>query len=300
MFERQKSGSVVCPSCGKLVGVNEKACFYCGRSRPGMWGMTKTFRDLGLDLEMSDLVLWGCGLAYILTLAVDTTNLFSGGLFSMLSPSLRSVVLFGASGVNAVLQEGHWWTLLSAGWLHGSLLHIGFNLYALRLLGPMTTEQFGGSRFIIIFTVGTVSGFVLSTLVGGIFASFSRGGIPCLFAILGKVMGYGGVTYTLGASAGLCGLLGALQYAGRRGGSALLGRQTKIWILSLAVFGLLLPMIDNWAHLGGLAGGYLAGRWLDPLKPERTDHVITAVVCLVLSAAAIAASVLSGFSAWKG
>jgi hypothetical protein len=53
-----------------------------------------------------------------------------------------------------------------------------------------------------------------------------------------------------------------------------------------------MPRVDNWAHGGGFAGGYLAGRMLDPLKPERIDHLLIAVVCLMLSVLSIAASLL--------
>jgi len=51
-----------------------------------------------------------------------------------------------------------------------------------------------------------------------------------------------------------------------------------------------MPGIDNWAHAGGFAGGYLASIWLDPLKRERTDHVVLALCCLGLTFAAFIAS----------
>ena len=53
--------------------------------------------------------------------------------------------------------------------------------------------------------------------------------------------------------------------------------QAWSWALTLFVFGLFMPGVDNWAHAGGFAGGYLAAMWLDPLKPERTDHVVIAL-----------------------
>ena len=99
---------------------------------------------------------------------------------------------------------------------------------------------------------------------------------------------------TLGASAGLCGLVGALFYYGRRGGSSQLRTQAKGWVISILIFGILLPGIDNWAHLGGFLGGYLMSRLLDPLKPERTDHTIAAIICLALAAVSILVSVLVG------
>ena len=57
----------------------------------------------------------------------------------------------------------------------------------------------------------------------------------------------------------------------------------------------MLPGIDNYAHAGGFGGGYLAARLLDPMKPERIDHIAIAVGCLALSILSIVASVLHGF-----
>ena len=56
---------------------------------------------------------------------------------------------------------------------------------------------------------------------------------------------------------------------------------------------LLRGIINNWAHLGGLGGGYLAARMLDPLKPERTDHVVIALICIGVSILSIIVSVVT-------
>jgi hypothetical protein len=53
-----------------------------------------------------------------------------------------------------------------------------------------------------------------------------------------------------------------------------------------------MPGIDNYAHIGGFGGGYLAGRLLDPLRPERVDHIVMALVCLGASFLAVVVSVL--------
>ena len=65
------------------------------------------------------------------------------------------------------------------------------------------------------------------------------------------------------------------------------------WIVIL-VIGLLIPMIDTWAHMGGFAGGYLAARILDPLKDETSKHYLVALACLVMTFASIVASFLHG------
>jgi hypothetical protein len=66
------------------------------------------------------------------------------------------------------------------------------------------------------------------------------------------------------------------------------------------VIGLIVPFIDNWAHLGGLAGGYAAARIMDPLKPENATHMLIGLVCLLLTAASIVASVLLGVPLFLG
>ncbi len=134
---------------------------------------------------------------------------------------------------------------------------------------------------VIVYTVAGVAGFAASS-----FAWLLFGGIPLL----------GGAGFTVGASASIFGLLGALVYYGNRSGSSLIRREALGYALTMGVFGLIMPGIDNWAHAGGFAGGYIAGRLLDPLKPERIDHLLAAVICLLATLAAIAASILHGMA----
>src|SRR5215813_11176515 len=58
---RQKWGSVVCPSCGNLVGVNDERCFTCGRWNPGMWGFAPALNRFGRDLGFTLFVMGACG-----------------------------------------------------------------------------------------------------------------------------------------------------------------------------------------------------------------------------------------------
>jgi rhomboid protease GluP len=107
-----------------------------------------------------------------------------------------------------------------------------------------------------------------------------------------------GSPLTIGASGAIFGLAGALLYYGRRGGSSAVREVATRWIIFGLIFGFAaggaVGRVDNWCHLGGLASGYLMGRWLDPLKPERGDHAMLAILCLVASALSIAASLLVG------
>ena len=67
----------------------------------------------------------------------------------------------------------------------------------------------------------------------------------------------------------------------------------------MLIFGFIIPGIDNWAHLGGFAGGWLSAKWLDPLKPERADHVLVALACLVLSLLSVGFSVVYGLALFR-
>ena len=281
MFKRQTTGSVVCVSCGYLVGVNDDKCYHCGRRNPGLWGFAPALRSLGHDLGFVPFVTGMCIVMYIITLLWGGISM-GGGAFGMLSPSDFSLLVFGASGAAPVFGYHRWWTVLSAGWLHAGLLHIFFNLMWIRQLAPAVGELYGPGRMVIIYTIGGVAGFVASTLAGA-FLSFMP--LPNLR----------GGQFTVGASAAIFGLLGALVYYGRRSGSTLVRGQALSWAMIGFVFGLLMPGIDNYAHGGGFIGGYLTGRVLDPLKPERINHLAVAVVCLALSILAIVASVLHAY-----
>lgn len=282
MLQRQTEGSVVCPSCGTLVGVRDARCWQCGRSNPGLWGWGPLFRRLGRDLGFAKIVLGSCIALYAATLISDVDGIGGGGFLGLLSPSRAALIVFGAAGPFPVLELGRWWTLLSAGWLHGSLLHIFFNLLWVRQLAPAIASIYGPGRTVIIYTVASVVGFAFSSL--SVLAP----------RLLGIVLGGGHpLGITIGASAAIFGLLGALIHYGQRGSSAV-SRQAWGYAIVLFAFGLLIPGVDNWAHLGGFLGGWGTARLLDPRTPERGDHFLAALVCLVLTAASIIASYVTG------
>jgi rhomboid protease GluP len=279
MWTRRRSGSVLCPSCGLLVGVNDEKCLNCGRLRPGMFGMTQWLRGLGADQGFVPLVIGACVIVYGLTLLASGSNIFGGGsLFSLLGPSAQAEYLFGASGSFPVFVAGRWWTVLSASWLHAGILHILFNMMAMRQLGPAVADMYGPARTVVIYVLAGVGGFLLSSVAGQYFPPlpFLRGG-----------------TFTVGASASIAGLIGAIMFYGRRSGSSMASQYAKQTALMLVLYGFFMPGIDNYAHLGGFAGGYLVSRVLDPLVPERGDHTLLAFGCLGASFLAIIASVVT-------
>jgi rhomboid protease GluP len=284
MFKRQRTGSVVCASCGSLVGVNDEQCYTCGRRNPGLWGFGPLLRRFGNDFGFVTFVVYGCAVLYgamLLMTVLLGGSILGGGLLGMLAPHTAVARAFGASGAIPVFVDGMWWTVLSAGWLHGSALHILFNMMWVRQLGPATADIYGAGRMVIIYTIAGVVGFLVSSTAG-----LYLGGMPIAFLR--------GAHVTLGASAPIFGLLGALVHYGRRGGSSMVGGQAMQYAVILFVFGLIMPGgIDNYAHAGGFAGGYLASMWLDPLKRERMDHLVGAAVCLGLTGLAVIASLLT-------
>lgn len=275
MLRRQTSGSVICTSCGVLVGVNDDRCYNCGRRNPGLWGYAPALRNLGRDLGFVPFVIGTCFFVYVLTLIMSRGDIGMRGMMSFLAPDSVALMRFGASGAHPVFNLGFWWTVLTAGWLHGSALHILMNMLWVRDLAPATAHLYGPGRMVIIYIAAGVAGFTCSSIAGEILPP-----IPLLR----------GAQLTVGASASIFGLFGALVYYGRRSGSRMVGEAGLQYALMLGVFGFIMPGVDNWAHAGGFGGGYLVARMLDPLKPERIDHLLAAVVCLAISVLAVAAT----------
>src|SRR5262245_64482861 len=101
MFKRQTSGSVVCVSCGYLVGVNDEKCYHCGRRNPGLWGFAPALRSLGHDMGFVPFVTGTCIVLYTLALLVSAmlgAQIASPSLFEFLSPAPQVEFLLGASG----------------------------------------------------------------------------------------------------------------------------------------------------------------------------------------------------------
>jgi rhomboid protease GluP len=253
-----------------LVGVNDETCYNCGRRNPGLWGFAPLLRNLGNDLGFVNIVTGGTVVLFVLSLIMsrDGTNIG-------LTPRDAALRVLGASGASPVFEFGWWWTVLTAGWLHGGILHIFFNVMWIRQLGPEIANLYGAGRMIIIYTVAGVVGFTLSSVMGLVSIPFF------------------GAYVTVGASASIFGFLGALVHYGRRTGSSHIGQAGLQYALIMGVMGLVMRGVDNGAHLGGFIGGYLASMILDPLKKERVDHIAMAVGCLAITFIAILYTVIS-------
>ena len=281
MLGRQRQGSVVCPTCGRLVGVRDERCLICGTRNPSLWGFSQALRRLGDDLGFTKLLIFGCGALFLVSIFLSGGPQMGGGLFNLLSPRLDVLRLLGASGPIPIFVDGRWWTPLSATLLHGGLVHILFNMMWLRDLAPAVARFYGAGRMVIVWTVAGVTGFALSAVAGVVIPSLPFYGRRAGFAV--------------GASAAIFGLLGALIWYGRRTGQKAMSKVVWGWAAAGFLIGLL-PGIDNFAHLGGFVGGWVAARLLDPLRDERPGHVLTAIVCLVATVAAVVASVVTGLT----
>jgi membrane associated rhomboid family serine protease len=280
VFQRRTTGSVVCPSCGSLVGVRDDRCYTCGRSNPGLWGFGPALRQIGVNFGFAQIVVGTCVTLWVFTLLMSGSAIRLGSVFSALSPSTPVLFLFGASGAIPVFGMGRWWTVLSAGWLHAGLLHILMNMYWVWQMGPVMADMLGSSRTVIIYTVGGIAGFVLSSFAG---------------AFLPPIPFLNGADFTVGASAPVFGLIGALYHYGRTT-SSIARQQAQFIMVQAVVFGVLMggSGIDNYAHLGGFAGGYFTSAFLNPMTRERGDHAIIAIVCLAASALSVIVSIVTG------
>jgi rhomboid protease GluP len=262
-----------------LVGVNDEQCYNCGRRNPGLWGFAPALRALGQDLGFVSFVIGASVLIYALSLLASGGRISMQPGFGFLSPDQYVLVAFGASGAAPVFGLGRWWTVLSAGWLHAGLLHIFFNMWMLRQMGPATAEIYGPARTVIIYICGSILGFTFSSLMARYLP-----GVPLI----------GGGVLTVGASASIAGLIGAIFHYGRRGGSSMARMYATQYIIAMVFYAFVFRGIDNAAHAGGFLGGYLASRALDPLRRERIDHIVIAITLLALSLGAVAASLLTG------
>ena len=271
-----RRSSILCPNCSKLISADESSCPHCGISRPGIWwkNIPLTRGLFGGDQIIRTLIYANAGM-YFISLLLNPSSLgLSANPFRFLSPSSQSLLLLGSTGTIPIDQWHRWWTLISANYLHGGLLHILFNMVALRQIGPLVLREYGVDRFIALFTLGGVIGFFVSYLAG--------------------------VRLTIGASAAVCSLIGASLYYGKsRGGSygQAIYKQVSGWVLGLFLFGLLVPGINNWGHGGGIVAGIILGLLLGYQERIRQNlvHKILAAICMVSTIGVLAWAIAFAF-----
>ena len=231
----------MCPHCRAFITTDDRVCPYCHEA----------VAPPQVDRRSSGPILGGmiphAGYLTILILLINTGLYLATGVYSMksgrgsiLDPDVQTLFQFGAK-YGPAIAAGQWWRLVTAGFLHGGLLHILMNSWVLFDLGAQVEELYGGARMLVIYFVANVVGFYLSALW--------RPGTP-----------------SVGASAALFGMVGAMLALGfrYRGGMGDMVRSVYGRYLVYLLLFSLLPGVDMAAHLGGLAGGfglaYVAGR----------------------------------------
>jgi rhomboid protease GluP len=274
--EASHNRPLLCPRCRRLVSVDEPRCPYCGLPAPGArWRHAFFTRVFSSGDRLINTLIGVNVLMYLLCLLISRGALqLSMNPMHLLAPDGRALIIMGATGTIPIDRFHHWWTLISASYLHAGILHILFNMIALRQIAPLVTREYGTHRMFIIYTLSGAGGFMVSYLAG--------------------------VPFTLGASAAICGLIGAALYYGRsRGGvyGQAVFRQVGGWIIGIALFGMLIPGINNWAHGGGIVTGILSGMllgYLDRRQVKRSDQ-IAGGLCLAGTAAVLMWAVFTTF-----
>ncbi|HOF04529.1 MAG TPA: rhomboid family intramembrane serine protease [Syntrophales bacterium] len=269
--------SGLCPNCRRLISLDETVCPYCGLANPGSRWRRSFMSPWAMgNRDLVRLVIYTNVVFYLLSLLINPRGMgMTMNPLLLLSPSEGSLFLLGATGTLPIGHFHRWWTLITASFLHGGLLHIFFNMMALNQLGPFVASEFGVYRFAVIYTVTGTAGFLLSYVAG--------------------------IPFTIGASASICGLIGAILYfAKSRGGffGAAMYRQAMGWVVGLVLFGLLIPGINNWAHGGGVAAGVAAAFLLgyEERQQETPQHRFLGRVCIYGTAALLLWAVFQAFT----
>jgi len=271
-----------CIRCGAINARDDKRCTECNARLPSM-GVYRVMRLLGLTTPSTRPVVVPTfigliALMFVLMIGMHPENIWS--------PTRYTILLFGAFASVHLYFPGEWWRILGFGLIHGGIIHIAFNAFALTQVGPIVESQLGRARMLVLVTV---------TQIGAALATFVWYGM-----MTGRM-----AQVSVGASGWLFGLIGfGIVYMRRAGGADAMYRQALIqWAVYGAVFGLIVPRINNAAHLGGfLAGAAMAmlpmtGR----LHPRKVDLFWTAAaaVCLALwliTLAVMAYSIATGWS----
>jgi len=240
----------MCPHCRAFITTSDRVCPYCNE-KVGDRAIDR--RDPAPILGFIPHAQFVTAIILLLNIAIYIATMLNG-----------SLVAAGAKS-RFEIHQGQWWRLVTAGFLHGGLLHIGMNSWVLFDVGAQVEQIYGASRMLVIYFVATIAGFYLSYVW-----------TP---------------NPSVGASAAIMGLIGAMIAVSIHHRSALTSaiRGTYIrWVIYMLIMGLILPGIDNAAHVGGLAAGfgvaYFAGlpRWDG--SPREQGWRIASYVCIGLTA----------------
>jgi rhomboid protease GluP len=252
----QRPRPKLCPACGMLVGAGTTRCYQCGANLT--FSLAAASKSLGRLMPGNAPATYGILsvnclvflVSFLWTLRLSGFQQPGGGLFGLLNLGGIDGQVLDRLGASLPLpfNIAQPWRFVMACFLHGSLMHIGFNMWVLMDIGPQIEELYGSGRYLFIYVITGIGGYVLSSAIGG---------HPSVGAS--------------GALLGLIGVLLAITTGRRSAGMQMLRNQIIRWLIYLVVWGLLFPGIDNYAHFGGLATGFILGRIMmdrPPVSPE--------------------------------
>lgn len=257
-----------CPSCGALVTPQLARCRQCGKYLHGT-----AFEGALLEalLPKSFAAAPGVAVAALYIILTYLLMLMLTGPEAIVGFRPLALLQLGST-VSTEVQDLEPWRFVASVFVHGGIVHILFNLNALRILGPLVEQMHDKRRFVIIFVV-----------TGALSMAGSYG-----YHVYGRQEGY--FPGSVGASGAITGLLGYLWVASRKPGSAARPYRASLgrWLLILMMWGFV-PGVDNAAHLVGLiAGG--AFSYLIPEGTPSSRHVqriytgLAAFVCVAVLA----------------
>ena len=259
----------LCPACGALVGINATRCHECGASlRFSLAALSKSLS--GIFGENEAPVTTVLLVANILMFGVSWVAIASaggGGGFRILwGMGGETMYRLGASFGPAIFYDHEWYRLITAMFLHGGLIHIGFNMMALMQFGPALEELYGSARYLFLYVVTGAFVFLVSAGLGN---------------------------YSLGASGDLLGLVGLmLAITSKHGGSYMRELRSRLItsVVILFVLGFLGMGMDNYAHGAGLASGFVLGKLFADRRPMNAKENRTAYALGWLAGLLIVAS----------
>jgi len=242
----------LCPACGSLVGINAKRCHECGANlRFSLAVLSKGLSEFfGGQAPATTAILIVNIVMFAITLLVGFSK-GQGQVFGILFNVNGEALYRLGMAIPFRFDDFSWYRLLTATYLHGGLIHIGFNMMVLLDIGPVVEEIYGSPRYFFFYTVCGLSGSLLSARFGS---------SPAIGAS--------------GAILGLIGVLIALTY--RRGGAQIQQLRGRLisWVVTIFAIGLFFSGLrtDNWGHFGGLVAGFLLGRFFADREPANAPE----------------------------
>jgi membrane associated rhomboid family serine protease len=200
-------------------------------------------------------------------IAINVVVFLASGNFSLSGPAGGTIIGHGELSAASIAVSHQYWRIVTSGFLHENLLHIGFNMYLLYILGQMLEPALGRVKFLAIYAVALLSGSV------------------------GAIVGVSALSSTYGASGAVFGLAGAAVVEMRSRGINPMDSGIPALILINLVLSVALPNISIGAHIGGLIGGALAALALG-LGERRRSDLLGLACCGVLGVAAVVAAIV--------